>query len=537
MSSTLLIVLNALDSLRKTANAADDGAEEVADNSEDTTAEIMAFSQTCSDARRMLENEPNRFPVYFFKQRSALVMDAMFTRRRNVLLQGPAGTSQINVSDNAHALTSMLGCGKCLRVGTEVLMYDGTIRKVEDIAEGEFVMGDDSTPRRVTGLMNGYGPIYKIQPTKGDAYYVNANHILTLRNGSKPKVKTHKTQASAVWYEGYSQRTHSFKFSDYDDNEDAAIDAAEQFLDEVSIEPSQNIYDISVQDYLALSSGPRAQSKGFRVPVDFEGGAAVETLPIDPWILGYWLGDGTSATSAITTADQEVIDEFQKWCDASGGQQRLQKTTDKYGYRINGSGTNISHRPGSNDMLSALKRLNLLYNKHIPQIYKTACREARLQLLAGLMDSDGSLNPRGTFDFVQKNERLFDDTLFVARSLGFACFKQACVKTCVNNGVSGNYFRTFISGEIMDIPTRVHRKQYKRQRSDFKNVLNYGITVTLDEDNGHYYGFELDGNGRFVLADFSVTHNTTLTNRVYRHARDTLNLVTCVVWRANACLH
>ena len=91
-------------------------------------------------------------------------------------------------------------------------------------------------------------------------------------------------------------------------------------------------------------------------------------------------------------------------------------------YRINGNG--IANK-GCNYFLNILKEYNLINNKHIPLIYKCNSRENRLKLLAGLIDSDGSLTKdKCTFDFIQKSEKLIDDTIYLARSLGFACYKN-----------------------------------------------------------------------------------------------------------------
>lgn len=69
--------------------------------------------------------------------------------------------------------------GKCLEKGTLVLMYDKTVKKVEDIEEGELVMGDDFTPREVMGITHGYGTLYYVQHGN-ESYVVNSHHVLSL---------------------------------------------------------------------------------------------------------------------------------------------------------------------------------------------------------------------------------------------------------------------------------------------------------------------------------------------------------------------
>jgi hypothetical protein len=73
------------------------------------------------------------------------------------------------------------GCGKCLAWGTEVLMADGQIKAVQDVEVGEYLMGDDSRPRKVLALGTGVGYMYRVTHATGQSYVVNGDHILVLR--------------------------------------------------------------------------------------------------------------------------------------------------------------------------------------------------------------------------------------------------------------------------------------------------------------------------------------------------------------------
>ena len=163
-----------------------------------------------------------------------------------------------------------------------------------------------------------------------------------------------------------------------------------------------------------------------------------------------------------------------------------------------------------NPILDMLKKYKVLNNKHIPHVYKCNSRDIQLELLAGIIDSDGSLNNSG-YDIIQKNEKLMDDIIFLARSLGFAAYKKECQKSCMYKGEkrTSTYYRTQIHGEGLEyIPVKLERKKANK-RKQIKNVLNTGIKVIpLEEDE--YYGFEIDGNSRFLMGDFTVTHNTSM---------------------------
>lgn len=75
--------------------------------------------------------------------------------------------------------------GKCLKINTLVLMYDGSVKKIQDIVVGDLVMGIDSKPRKILSTHNGVGQLYKVKQSNGDDYVVNSKHILTVLEKAK----------------------------------------------------------------------------------------------------------------------------------------------------------------------------------------------------------------------------------------------------------------------------------------------------------------------------------------------------------------
>jgi len=73
-----------------------------------------------------------------------------------------------------------MGCGKCHGIDTPILMYDGSIKKVQHIKINDILMGDDSKPRKVLNLGHGTDKLYRIHQSNGDSYIVNSEHILCL---------------------------------------------------------------------------------------------------------------------------------------------------------------------------------------------------------------------------------------------------------------------------------------------------------------------------------------------------------------------
>lgn len=79
-------------------------------------------------------------------------------------------------------LFHQVGVGKCLGKDTKIIMYDGTVKNVQDVKVGDKLMGDDSTPRTVLSLARGREEMFKInQKGEGDDYIVNRGHILSLK--------------------------------------------------------------------------------------------------------------------------------------------------------------------------------------------------------------------------------------------------------------------------------------------------------------------------------------------------------------------
>lgn len=408
-----------------------------------------------------------------------------------------------------------LGSGKCHKRDTPILMYDGTIKMVQDIKEGDFLMGDDSTPRKVMSLARGEDNMYDIIPVKGDAYTVNEEHILCLKASGYPNLfdYPHKKVISYIvqWVEQNKFCSKNFRYQD--NNKKEKYQEAKNFLHSIQ---NEQVIEISVKDYLQLSNTRKSILKGYKTPVEFSN----KQVDIDPYMLGYWLGDGTSRGIEITTNDVEIVTYFET--NLKKYNLQLNKRQSKYTYGITGSG-----KTDGNLFLTTLKQLNLLNNKHIPHIYKCNSREQRLTLLAGILDADGSYDiQKRIYEFSQclEHEQLMDDVIYLCRSLGFACYKSKKKTSWTYLGVKkyGEAWRICISGKgIETIPTLCPRKQAEPRRQ-IKDVLVTGIQVK-PVGRDHYYGFTLDGNCRYVMGDFTVTHNTCTSITVAEGFKEYVN--------------
>jgi hypothetical protein len=98
-------------------------------------------------------------------------------------------TKNMNRPEQGGSKIVIIGKPGCFIKGTPIMMYDGTSRPVETIKEGDFVMGDDSTPRTVLELCRGMENMYKIQPLHdGMPYIVNETHKLVLKHISTKEI-------------------------------------------------------------------------------------------------------------------------------------------------------------------------------------------------------------------------------------------------------------------------------------------------------------------------------------------------------------
>lgn len=371
------------------------------------------------------------------------------------------------------AIVGAPGSGKCLGKDTPVIMYDGTIKMVQDVVVGDLLMGDDSTPRKVLGTTTGREILYKVKQNNGDDYVVNASHILS--------VKTNENK-------GLSKKG--------------------------------DVLDINVEEYKNKTEFFKRRYKGYKVPSDFGN----KEVLVDPYFLGLWLGDGTSASTSVTNIDPEVKLFLQEYADKLGmiyyeAENKNRTETLKIVSKRGAGGGN-----GKGLEKSTLQKLmdhyNLFNNKHIPLDYKQTNRENRLSLLAGLIDSDGYVyNKEKTYiEITQKNKELVNDICFIARSLGFKVSLTEERKYCYykEDKREGDYCRLYITGNKLDeIPTKIHRKKIKNTNSRVDFLLTSIEIESIGE--GDYYGFEIDGNKRFLLGDFTVTHNTTLALNILKN--------------------
>jgi superfamily II DNA or RNA helicase len=335
----------------------------------------------------------------------------------------------------------------CHEADYPIQMADGSLKVVQDVDAGDFVMGPDGGPRIVMSLHHGFEEGFRVTAINGESFVVNAGHLLHLRSSAPDKY--------------------------YPDH-----------------------VDVSVREYITW-----AKSRKHMYKLEKRGYAGLGEAPI-PYLLGLWLGDGSSRVCQITNVDPEVIAYLVTF--AAFTNTRYRKLGAPYLHSITALPEIPRKKKAFNPFRYTLEHFDLFQNKHIPEVYFHSDRDSRLQLLAGLLDTDGSFcAAKNTYELGLSNERLFDDCIRLVRSLGLRCTKHERM------GASGfRSFRTHISGEGQEeIPCLIERKQ-ARPRLQKKNALRFGFTV---EPVGEieYYGFDLLGKDRLYLDGQGFVHHNS----------------------------
>ena len=163
-----------------------------------------------------------------------------------------------------------------------------------------------------------------------------------------------------------------------------------------------------------------------------------QPLPIDPYVLGIWLGDGTASKAEVTVGrgDEQILEEiiragYAVWPSSGERAFRIDGLSHRHIGRLRDVVTGQFTVDGS--LSSEFEAMRLLRNKHVPEMYLRASVSQRLALLQGLMDSDGYIDVYGRCEFCNTKECLADAVVELAASLGLRPVKRK--KRVTLNGV------------------------------------------------------------------------------------------------------
>ena len=378
------------------------------------------------------------------------------------------------------------GTGKCFAKDTPFIMFDGTIKTVQDIQEGEQLMGDDGSARvvQVGSLHHGVGQLYQVKPhdhTVADAHTVNGDHILVLMIDQPPNIHTHHNQFIVeLW-----QIIDSFPQKQYVTF--SSLNEANIYYNKVLSCYTPLIYELSVETYLyRLSEDVRQVSKLYR-PSAME--FAEQQSMIKDVVSAELCGD-------VCSDDLEQISWSvgvnigKSWMSC----QQKSQLNSAVETRLAAVANCLTDDATSARLLRVMDRLDVLQTKRIPSSLLTDAINIRSSLLAGILNAAANFhNDSIVVDCA--DELLAQDIKFLARSLG------------IHTAHTGTTVRMTMESSSVLAPFSSTPIKHTQRHS---HLHSFAFSVApVGDEFGHYYGFTVSGNGRFLLGDFTVTHNTT----------------------------
>ena len=354
----------------------------------------------------------------------------------------------------------------CLGKDVKVLMFDGSTKLSQEICVGDVLMGPDSCPRNVLKIDSGISNLYEVSPKKGEKWICNDEHIFTVHD-------QYITRSMRLY--------NSAKTSD--------------------------IVDKHIKEILKFqkNNGEIGHLKLVRTGVEFK----EETTPIDPYLLGLWLAEGTKHKGnpyfSICKQDSDIIDYLLSYPLPKGIECKIKDDSENcVQVRFVGCGSKNIFRE------EFKKCIDELGNVFIPQNYLINSVENRLRLLAGLIDGDGYKKSDGCcFSISTKWESLGEGIVYLVRSLGLYPSYKWKRSTIKSRNFEAYYFRIGISGHTEIIPNILSRKKASK-RKQIKDVLHTGFSLK-PIGKGAWFGFTVDGDNRYLLGDFTITHNSGKT--------------------------
>ncbi len=360
------------------------------------------------------------------------------------------------------------GAGKAQPLSEPVLTPQG-FRPMGEIGVGDAVIGADGCPTRVWGVFRqGVRPVFRVSFNDGTFVFADKDHLW--------RVQSKRDSKTGHW-QTLSTRD--------------ILDRGVMFTDKHGF----------------ASSKWRVPLCG---PVEFEKAAA---RPLDPYVLGALLGDGHLGNKSIrlASADQEIVDRVS---DALTGIATL-SASGAYSYNVN----RLSGR--TNPVLDAVRGLGLAgkrsHEKFVPPGYLHAGVADRLDLLRGLMDTDGNASRDNHQSFCSVSRQLSEDVAFLVRSLG----GRAHVKERGSIPAGGNYMPWNVHIRMPDgmNPFGLVRKAELVRPKPHYRVARFisSIEYSHDEET-QCLAVEADDH-LYVTRDFTVTHNTATAIRGLARAR------------------
>ena len=353
--------------------------------------------------------------------------------------------------------------GKALWIEEEIPTPKGFI-KMQDLCEGDYVYGADGKPTKVI--------------FKSEVFYNHNCYKVSFEDGS-------------------------------------SVIADEEHLWAVKIK-RKGLVNLTTKEMFGKVGKFRNDKKGFeynfRTPLNKAVEYSHQELTINPYLLGVWLGDGASLGSRITCSYDD-IEEMNKLVSQCGYESKIVVNKDRAGtIQIVGNG-----KGRINPFKEKLKELNLISNKHIPDVYLKSSIEQRRELLRGLMDTDGYASKRGECEFSQKDYSFILQFSELLSSLGIK--HSIREKRIFCNEVYHKAYSVLFFVDKSNSCFKLQRK-HERLKEELNKRMDYKTITSIDVvDSVPTQCIAVDNNDSLYLVGrrMNVTHNTTLLGAIAKY--------------------
>jgi len=375
--------------------------------------------------------------------------------------------------------------GKAIDITTEIPTPDG-FKNMGDLQIGDTIYAPDGSETRITYVspIRSNHECYKIIFDDGNEVIADADHLWKIRNAlSRKRIDVKSKKQYSLDFDNKQQVGVSGEY----------IVSTQHMVNDGVILFAKNNKTKDKSNYsIDLAKSIIGNSGSF--------------LPIDPYVLGAWLGDGHSHCPIITSEDKEIIDRI---INAGYDVKCLghMNCGNANEYKI---GKNIPN-PGRgriNYFTKSLMELGVRDNKHIPVSYLRSDIKSRKLLLAGLLDTDGYCNKRGQAEFYSTNNKLFFDVVELACSLGYKVRTRSKIAKYYGKDCGLVYMATIASDEPLFILSRKANKHIIPIKPNTKRRYIVSIEktesipvkcITVDHPSGCY----------LITRAFIPTHNTS----------------------------
>lgn len=394
---------------------------------------------------------------------------------------------------NGYLLSLEMGGAKACENGTPVRVPGGW-KNIEDLVVGDLVIAVDGTPSKVLGVYpQGVKSMYRVTFDDGRNIKVSGDHLWEIVYPDKKYLGL--SENGNPTYEYFENR---------------------KVLDTEDLMHRIENYHRKMRTHIPLCECEKCPDAD---------------LPIDPYLLGALIGDGSICHNSVSmTTDIDIINRIiSRASDSFRTTIKKEDNEAEYSYfcRI------LRDEDGVHRVKHALEDFGLIgthaWDKFIPEIYMNGSREQRLELLRGLLDTDGYVNdPKtksgrtgksakcGTIIFSTTSEKLAYQVQLLVRSLGGKCSLRPKYPLYTYNGEIRAGRLSFSLVVKMKIPNEVFTLERKRCRLTESNQYTkyWKLGVEKVERLSMHHAAEctciaIDHPSKlFVTKDYIVTHNT-----------------------------